>query len=394
MRSLRNRLFVVVCVLATGVAAVVLVVLLGAVLYKGWDHLTIGLLTNAPSRRASEAGLKPAIVGSIYLFIICAVVAIPIGVGAAILMEEFPPRGRVMRALHRLVQLNITNLAGVPSIVYGIIGLTIFANMSMFPGLGTSLSPRYAMGVTWYDEFYDEAGNLLRVRTDRRDAPATVVTNGMTATLVTDTGVQETITVRVMPIEAIDALHDDEQDPSRQKLAGVLSPDAEPQRVSEKAWYYVQLPFGRGVLAGGLTLMLVVLPIIITVTQEALRAVPNTLREGALACGATRWQMVWKMTLPAAVQGIMTGSILAMSRAIGEAAPVLILCGIVYISFLPANLMDDFTVMPLQIYNWASRPQEAFHGVAAAGIIVLLVVLLSFNALAIFIRQKFNKPLS
>jgi phosphate transport system permease protein len=147
------------------------------------------------------------------------------------------------------------------------------------------------------------------------------------------------------------------------------------------------------VLAGGLTLMLVVLPIIIVASQEALRAVPDSLREGALAAGSTRWQMVSRMTLPAAIPGIMTGSILAMSRAIGEAAPMLVIAGVVYITFTPNNLMDDFTVMPLQIYNWAGLPQAEFHQVAASGIIVLLAILLTFNAVAVMIRQKFQKPL-
>jgi phosphate transport system permease protein len=147
------------------------------------------------------------------------------------------------------------------------------------------------------------------------------------------------------------------------------------------------------VLGGGLTLMLVVLPIIIVASQEALRAVPSSLRQGALALGATRLKVVSRMTLPAAVPGIMTGAILAMSRAIGEAAPMLVIAGVVYITFTPQHLMDEFTVMPLQIYNWASLPQEEFHKVAATGIVVLLAVLLTFNAIAVFIRQTFSRPL-
>jgi phosphate transport system permease protein len=140
--------------------------------------------------------------------------------------------------------------------------------------------------------------------------------------------------------------------------------------------------------------MLVVLPIVIIASQESLRAVPNSIREGALGMGATRWQTVWNVSLPAAVPGIMTGAILAMSRAIGEAAPILMIAGIVYITNTPRNMMDDFTTMPLQIYEWAQRPKEVFHWLAASGIIVLLLVLLVFNALAVFIRQKYQKPLS
>ena len=158
-------------------------------------------------------------------------------------------------------------------------------------------------------------------------------------------------------------------------------------------WYF-RLPFGGAVIVGGLTLMLVVLPIVIVSAREALRAVPSSLREAALAAGATRWQMIRKITLPAALPGIMTGSILAISRAIGEAAPLLVVSGVLFIRFAPEHLMDQFTAMPLQIYNWAGRPQEEFHAVAATGIIVLLFLLLAFNTLAIVVRQVFQKPLS
>ncbi|MCA9283556.1 MAG: ABC transporter permease subunit, partial [Phycisphaerales bacterium] len=166
------------------------------------------------------------------------------------------------------------------------------------------------------------------------------------------------------------------------QLKGYLLTDAKPRRLDIKSRFYLQLPFGRSVLAGGLTLMLVILPIVIVSAQESLRAVPDSIREAALAVGATKWQMVSKTTLPAAIPGIMTGSILAMSRAMGEAAPILVIGGILYITYVPENLMDGFTVMPLQIYNWVGRPQEEFHKVAATGIIVLLVVLLSFNTVA------------
>lgn len=147
-------------------------------------------------------------------------------------------------------------------------------------------------------------------------------------------------------------------------------------------------------MAGALTLMLVILPVIIISSQESLRAVPGSLRDGALGLGATRWQVVWNVTLPAAIPGIMTGSILAMSRAIGETAPILIIAGIVYIRTAPSHLMDDFTVMPLQIYNWTTRPQPEFHDIAAGGILLLLAVLLFFNGLAVLIRHKARRPLS
>jgi ABC-type molybdate transport system permease subunit len=172
-----------------------------------------------------------------------------------------------------------------------------------------------------------------------------------------------------------------------------LLADAEPSRIQQPRPWYLRIPFGRSVLAGGLTLMLVVLPIIIISTQEALRSVSDSLRRASLALGATKWQTIWNVTLPSALPGVMTGVILAMSRAIGEAAPVLIIAGIVYITFVPRHLMDDFTAMPLQIYQWAGLPQSEFHSVAAAGILLLLAILLCFNGLAIYIRQHAQKQL-
>jgi phosphate transport system permease protein len=164
--------------------------------------------------------------------------------------------------------------------------------------------------------------------------------------------------------------------------------------IADKSWFYVRLPLGRSVLTGGLTLMLVVLPIMIIAGQEALRAVPYSLKEGALGLGATQWQTIWNVTLPASIPGMMTGSILAMSRAIGEAAPLLMISGIIYIKFAPGNLMDDFTALPLQVFSWAQESQGEFHDLAASGIIVLLAVLLVFNAAAVAVRQWLQKPLS
>ncbi len=303
-RFFKDHLFVIVCLIAAGVCISVLGVLLASIIMQGMEHLDTQLLQNPPSRKPEKAGIYPAMIGTVYICLVCAVTAIPLGVGTAILLEEFKPRQRTLARLHGIVQLNITNLAGVPSVVYGILGMTAF--VELFQVLGSPSDPIWTLGT-------------------------------------------------------IDN------------------------------WYYIQLPFGRGVLAGGLTLMLVVLPIIIISSQEALRAVPNSLRQGALALGSTRWQMVWGTTLPAAVPGIMTGTILAMSRAIGEAAPILIIAGVVYITFTPEHLMDDFTAMPLQIYDWASRPQESFHHVAASGILVLMAILLTFNAVAVIIRQKFQR---
>lgn len=302
-RILVNRAFLALCLLASTVSVLMLAILLGSIAARGYTHLDWSFVTSPPSRKPDQAGLMPAIWGSIWICSVCALTALPLGVGAAIFLEEFRPRHPIARRAHAFIELNIRNLAGVPSIVYGIIGLTAFVHLF---GIGVANEPFLTFGT-----------------------------------------------------------RDD--------------------------WYYLQLPFGRGVLAGGLTLMLVVLPIVIIASQEALRAVPNSLREGALALGATRWQMVAGLTLPRAAPGILTGAILAMSRAIGEAAPVLVIAGLVFIRFRPRNLMDDFTAMPLQIYDWAGRPQAEFHSVAAAGIMVLLAVLLSFNALAVFLRHRLHE---
>jgi phosphate transport system permease protein len=305
-RFMKDTLFKNLCLLCACFSVLILVVLIAAILIQGLEYLSLDYLQNGPSRKPAKAGIYPALMGSIWVCLTCTTFALPIGVGTAVLLEEYRPKNNFLRKLHGIVQLNITNLAGVPSIVYGILGMTVF--VQMFGRFGVPLEPAWTFG----------------------------------------------------------------------------TPDH---------WYYIQLPFGRGVLAGGLTLALVILPIIIVSSQEALRAVPNSLRNGVLALGATKWQMVAKMTLPSAIPGIMTGAILAMSRAIGEAAPILIIAGVVYITFTPQHLMDDFTAMPLQIYDWAGRPQEEFHKVAATGIIVLLTLLLTFNSVAVLIRQKFNTKL-
>jgi len=300
-----DRNFKYFCVFCAASSVGILAVLLGVIAFRGYHHLSFDFLNSFPSRHAEKSGVKAAIFGSLFVLMVCTCSALPIGIGTAIFLEEFRPRRSVLKKFHAFIELNIRNLAGVPSIVYGIIGLTVFAQ---FFNVFTNIGP---------NDYFFSIG-----------------------------------------------------DP--------------------ESFFFFGFPFKRGALAGGLTLMLVILPVVIISSQEALRAIPNSLREGVLAQGATRWQMVWKMTLPNAVPGIMTGAILAMSRAIGEAAPILIIAGVVYITFTPEHLMDDFTAMPLQIYDWASRPQESFHRVAASGILVLMAILLSFNVVAVIIRQKFQ----
>lgn len=343
-------------------------------------------LKQPPRTSPDEAGIGPALMGSIWVVTGCALFALPLGVGTAIFLEEFKPKNRWLRSLHGLLQLNIANLAGVPSIVYGLLGLTAFA--TMFGLFGDAKNPTFQFGAKHYYQYLTEGMVPVLVPVEAPQSPPEL-SDGMTAYMPPDMK-QVTLTV----IGPDDDFPDDEA-----SLKFALLSDAEGGLVSKKAWYYFQLPLGRGVLAASLTLMLVILPVIIISSQEAIRAVPTSLREGALGLGATSWQVVRNVTLPAAIPSIMTGSILSMSRAIGEAAPILILCGIVYITSGPSNLMDAYSVLPIQIYYWTGLPIDEtslinYQNVAAAGIVVLLSILLTFNGIAIFIRQRTQKPLS
>jgi phosphate transport system permease protein len=229
-----------------------------------------------PSRRPAEAGIYPALIGTLYLITLTAVLALPIGIAAAIYLEEY---GRGNR-LARIIEINIANLAGVPSIIYGLLGLGLF------------------------------------VRT---------------------------------------------------------------------------LGFGRSVMAGAATMALLVLPIVILSTREALRTVPKSLREGSYALGATKWQTIWHQVLPSAMPSLFTGVILALSRAIGETAPLITIGALTYVPFAPNSIWSPFTVLPIQIFDWLSRPQVAFSQNAAAGIIVLLAVLLTINGIAIYLRDRYQQ---
>ncbi|MCH2128841.1 MAG: phosphate ABC transporter permease PstA [Pirellulaceae bacterium] len=380
MRRNLDRWFLIFCVVTAFTSVAILALLLGAILLQGMPQMSWAFLSNPPSRDTTQAGIMPALFGTIWVCGACALCTLPVGVATAVLLEEFKPSGRLTRPIHSFIQVNITNLAGVPSVVYGIIGLTAF--VSMFGILGSTSDPVFELGVSYYDQFLSEDDRVLLVPVAGRNAPPTPVEEGLVA-IIRDKA------FRVHVIGDRDPLPDD-----KRLQAVTLREGAEAGRISRKSWYYLQLPFGRGVFAGALTLMLVVLPIVIISSQEALRAVPASLREAGLGLGATRWQVVWNVTLPSAIPGIMTGSILAMSRAIGEAAPVLIIAGIVFIASPPGHLMDDFSVMPLQVYNWAQRPQAEFHSIAATGIIVLLAILLTFNIFAVWLRQKFQKTMS
>ncbi len=275
-RQARGSLFHVLFFGATLTGILVLAVLVADVLKDGAGWVDWQFITSYPSRKPQEAGLLSALFGTLWIMVMTALFSLPIGIGTAIYLEEYAPDNR----LQRLIQTNINNLAGVPSIVYGLLGLSFFVQA---------------------------------------------------------------------------------------------------------------LAMGRSILAGALTLTLMSLPVIIIAAQEAIRSVPEGHRLGAYALGATRWQVVRNIVLPSALPGILTGTILAMSRAIGEAAPMIAISALVYLTFIPSSPLDRFTVLPIQIFNWVSRPQEDFQHLAAAGIIVLLIVLLSMNAAAIFLRNRYQK---
>lgn len=261
---------------ATVTALAILAILVGDISRDGFGWLDWNFIRDLPSRRPDRAGIWPALVGTIWIMILTAAFTFPIGVGAAIYLEEFGGTGK----LARIIEINISNLAGVPSIVYGLLGLAVFV-----------------------------------------------------------------------------------------ELAGM----------------------GPSVLAGALTMTLLVLPVVIIASREAIRAVPDSLKQASIGLGATRLQTVWSHVLPAAMPGIMTGTILALSRAIGETAPLIVVGAATYITFTPEGPGSRFTVLPLQIFDWVSRPQDDFHAIAAAAIVVLLALLLTMNLAAILLRNYFRK---
>ncbi|MGG3889260.1 phosphate ABC transporter permease PstA [Metabacillus fastidiosus] len=275
-RLIKNQIFKGLFLIATSIALIVLGILLYRIFTQGFSYLTADFFQNFASRRPGSSGIKAALVGSLWIMGVTIPISLILAVGTAIYLEEYAKKGR----LTSFIQTNIANLAGVPSIVFGLLGLTVFVR------------------------FFD---------------------------------------------------------------------------------------LGRSILAGGLTMALLILPVIVVASQEAIRSVPKDMREASYGMGATKWQTILRVVLPAAVPGILTGSILAFSRAIGETAPLLVVGAFAFVNYLPENVMSTFTIMPIQIYNWASRPQLEFQYVAAAGIIVLFIFLIVMNATAVFIRNKFQK---
>ena len=277
-RSLWDRSFRPVLTIGISIAIIVLAVLIIFVITEGWPRFNPILWQNMPSIRFPEtAGAQSAITGTIWVICTTAVISLPLGIGAAIYLEEY---GNPASRFYRLVEINIQNLAAVPSIVYGILGLAIIARA---------------------------------------------------------------------------------------------------------------LALGQTVLTAGITLALLILPVIIISTREALRAVPQSIRAGSMALGATKWQTIWKQVLPVAIPGTAAGSILALSRAIGEAAPLLLLGAVTFITFNPTGLNSAYTVMPIQIYNWISQSRDEFHILAAALCMVLLILLFIMNGLAVFLRNRYQR---
>ena len=279
IRRILDLTFQTIALLVLAIALGSLALLVSDVIRDGGARLNWQFLTSLASRKPEEAGIYHALAGSIWVILLTGALAMPLGVAAAVYLEEYGTRSRAAR----FIEINIANLAAVPSIIYGLLGLGVF--------------------------------------------------------------------VRVMGM-------------------------------------------GRSVMAGACTLALLALPVVILSTREALRTVPSTIREGSYALGATKWQTIWHQVLPMAMPGVLTGLILALSRSIGETAPLITIGALTYVPFLPENIWSPFTVLPIQIFAWVSRPQAAFAQNAAAGIIVLLALLLAMNATAIVLRDRLQKKLS
>lgn len=275
-RHAREELFHWVCRGFAWFSVFVLVFLIGSILKDGWSALQPHFFSSAPSRFPEKAGIFPALMGTTWIILLTALISVPVGVATAVYLEEYAPKNRLMQ----IIEINIATLAGMPSIVYGLLGLTLF--------------------------------------------------------------------VRLFKLD-------------------------------------------RSLISGALCLSLLILPTIIIASQGAIRAVPQMIRDAAYALGARRYQVVFGQVLPAAIPGIMTGIILALSRAVGESAPLILIGAFSYIAFTPKSIMDSFTVLPVQIFNWAGRPQEEFHTLAAGAILVLIALLFTLNFSAIIIRNRFQR---
>jgi phosphate transport system permease protein len=272
----KDQMFKFWGVFCTLIGLVLLVIFIGNIVIDGFSRIDWDFITNLPSRKAENSGIYTALMGSIWILLLTTIIAFPLGVAAGIYLEEYANNNK----LAGLLEINISNLAGVPSIIYGLLGLEVF--------------------------------------------------------------------VRIMNL-------------------------------------------GASVLAGSLTLSLLILPIVIVATREAIKAVPNSIKDASYALGASKWQTIWLQILPASGGGILTGVILALSRAVGETAPLIVVGALAYVPFAPKTPMDEFSVLPIQIFNWISRPQAGFIENAAAAIIILLGITFIMNAVAVYFRNKWQK---
>lgn len=275
---IKDKIFQYWGICCTLIGLILLAIFIGDIVIDGIARIDWSFITSLPSRKPENAGIYTAMMGTFWILGITCIIAFPLGVAAAIYLEEYSKKNWISS----LLEINISNLAGVPSIIYGLLGMEIFVRMF----------------------------NL-----------------------------------------------------------------------------------GASILAGSLTLALLILPIIIVATRESIKAVPSSIKEASFGLGATKWQTIWKQTLPASFGGILTGVILALSRAIGETAPLIVIGALAYVPFAPQSPMDEFSVMPIQIFNWVSRPQHGFITNAAAAIIVLLVITFVMNGIAVYFRARWQKKI-
>ncbi len=389
-REIRNRLFAKICSLSSGFALVILVILLTTILLKGASSLSFDFLRGVHIENRPEiSGISQAIVGSMVLSLIAGLLAIPIGIGTAIYLEEFKPRNQWMRQFQNLVQLNINNLAGIPSIVYGILGVTAFVYMfGIFQPIQVNQVPAWELGADYFYQARTVSNRRQGIEGILFSFPSADPQQAMfeiTEPIEVQSGDGQTFTLNV--IENDDPLPTDEALLKRTIRRGAIA-----SRFAEYSPTRFHLPLGKSVLSAGLTLALIVLPIVIIASQEAIRGVPDSLREASMGLGATRWQTVAGVVVPSALPGIMTGTILAMSRAIGEAAPIIaVMGGILGTTRGLTNLMDPTPILPVTIYKWSGHQNVQYESLAAAAIIVLLLILLLINSASIAIRYWFER---
>jgi phosphate transport system permease protein len=384
-----GRVSVAICLAFSLLSILVLIGLLAFVLWEGWQGLSPRFfLSGHVENQPHLSGISQALAGSAVLCVICVMFAMPLGIGTAVYLEEFEPKNAWLRRLRQFFQININNLAGVPSVVYGILGVTAFVYLfGLFAPIQVGQKPFLEIGTRYYYQVKTLASGLMDESIEVVYFPAPDPANPLfeiEEELDAIDGRGERIRLKVL--QPWDPWPTGEEELRRAVLAGTVA-----SRFAQHDFHHLRLPLGRSVLAAGMTLSLVILPMVIIVSQEALRRVPDRLREGALALGATRWQMVRQTVLPTAMPGIMTGAILAMSRAVGEAAPVIaVMGGLLATTRNLGNLMDPSPALPVTIYKWTLHPNNAYDALAASAIIVLLLFLVSLNSIAIYVRYRFE----